>query len=38
VSQTIPLENGHDDLHDFSVPQVDFDGVIDGESFADGES
>jgi hypothetical protein len=32
------LENRPDDLDDFSVPQVDFDVVIDGESFADGES
>jgi hypothetical protein len=31
VSQTIPLENRPDDLDDFSVPQVDFDVVIDGE-------
>jgi hypothetical protein len=38
VSQTIPLENRPDDLDDFSVPQVDFNFVIDGESFADGES
>jgi hypothetical protein len=38
VSQTIPLENRPDDLDDFSMPQVDFDIVIDGESFADGES
>jgi hypothetical protein len=38
VSQTIPLENRPDDLDDFSVPQVDFDVMIDGESFADGES
>jgi hypothetical protein len=38
VSQTIPLENRPDDLDDFSVPQVDFDIMIDGESFADGES
>jgi hypothetical protein len=36
VSQTIPLENRPDDLDDFSVPQVDFDIMIDGESFADG--
>ncbi len=35
VSQTIPLENRPDDLDDFSVPQVDFDVMIDGESFAD---
>jgi hypothetical protein len=38
VSQTIPLENRPDDLDDFSVPQVDFDVMTDGESFADGES
>jgi hypothetical protein len=38
VSQTIPLENRPDDLDDFSMPQVDFNVVIDGESFADGES
>ncbi len=38
VSQTIPLENKPDDLDDFSMPQVDFDVMIDGESFADGES
>jgi hypothetical protein len=38
VSQTIPLENRPDDLADFSVPQVDFDVMIDGEIFADGES
>jgi hypothetical protein len=38
VSQTIPLENRSGVLDDFSVPQVDFDVVIDGESFADGES
>ena len=38
VSQTIPLENRPDDLDDFPVPQVDFNIVIDGESFADGES
>ncbi len=38
VSQTIPLENRPDDLDDFSVPQVDFDLVIDDASFADGES
>jgi hypothetical protein len=38
VSQTIPLENRPDDLDDFSVPQVNFDSVIDGESFADKES
>ncbi len=36
VSQTIPFENRPDDLDDFSVPQVDFDVMIDGESFADG--
>jgi hypothetical protein len=38
VSITIPLENRPDDLDGFSVPQVDFDIMIDGESFADGES
>jgi hypothetical protein len=38
VSLTNPLENRPDDLDDFSVPQVDFDVMIDGESFADGES
>ena len=38
VSRTILLENRPDDLDDFSVPQVDFNVVIDGESFADGES
>jgi hypothetical protein len=39
VSQTIPLENSPDDLDDFSMlPQVDFDIMIDGESFAVGES
>jgi hypothetical protein len=38
MSQTIPSENRPDDLDDFSVPQVDFDVMIDGESFADGES
>jgi hypothetical protein len=38
VSQTIPLENRPDDLDDFSVSQVDFDVMIDGESFADRES
>jgi hypothetical protein len=38
VSHTIPLENRPDDLDDFSMPQVDFDVVIDGESFTDGES
>jgi hypothetical protein len=38
VSQTIPLENRPDDLDDFFVPQVDFDVMIDSESFADGES
>jgi hypothetical protein len=38
VSRTIPLENRPDDLDDFSMPQVDFDIVIDGESFADGKS
>jgi hypothetical protein len=38
VSRTIPLENRPDDLDDFSVPQLDFDVMIDGEIFADGES
>jgi hypothetical protein len=38
VSQAIYLENKPDDLDDFSVPQVDFDVMIDGESFADGKS
>ncbi len=38
VSRTISLENRPDDLDDFSMPQVDFDVMIDGESFADGES
>jgi hypothetical protein len=38
VSQTIPLENWPDDLDNFSMPQVDFDAMIDGESFAGGES
>jgi hypothetical protein len=38
VSQTIPLENRPDDLDGFSMPQVDFDVVIDGESIADRES
>jgi hypothetical protein len=38
VSQTIPLENRPGDLDDLSVPQVNFDVVMDGESFADGES
>jgi hypothetical protein len=38
VSQTIPLENRPDDLDDFSMPQVDFDVMIDGKSFADRES
>jgi len=38
VSQTIPLENKPEDLDNFSMPQVDFYIVIDGESFADGES
>jgi hypothetical protein len=37
VSQTIPLEKRPDNLDDFSVPRVDFDVMIDGESFADGE-
>jgi hypothetical protein len=38
VSQTIPLENRPDYVDDFSVPQVDVDVMIEGESFADGES
>jgi hypothetical protein len=38
VSQTIPLENRSNDLDDLSMPQVDFDVMIDDESFADGES
>ncbi len=38
VSQTIPLENRPDNLNDFSMPQVDIDVMIDGESFVDGES
>ncbi len=38
VSQTIPLENGPDDLDDFSVPKVDFDVMIDVESVAGRES
>ncbi len=38
VSQTIPLENRPDDLDDFSMPPVNFDVVIDGDSFADKES
>ncbi len=38
VSQTIPLENRPDDVDDFSMPQVDYDVMIDGESFADRES
>ena len=38
VSQTIPLENRTDDMVDFSMPQEEFDVMIDGESFADGES
>jgi hypothetical protein len=38
VSQTILLQNRPDDLDDFSVPQVDFDVMIDGESFADRDS
>ncbi len=35
ASRTIPLEFRPDDLDDFSMLQVDFDVVIDGESFAD---
>jgi hypothetical protein len=38
VSPAIPLEIRPDDLNDFSMSPVDFDVVIDGESFADGES
>jgi hypothetical protein len=38
VSRTIPLENRPDDLDDFSMPQLIFDVMIDGESFADRES
>jgi hypothetical protein len=38
MPQAIPSENRPDTLDDFSVPQVDFDNVIDGKSFADGES
>jgi hypothetical protein len=38
VSRAIFLENRPDDLDGFSMPQVDFDLVIDGKSFADGES
>ncbi len=38
VSQTIPLENRPDDLDVFSMPQVDFNVVIDGKSLADRES
>jgi hypothetical protein len=38
VPRTIPLENRPDILDDFAMPQVDFDIVIDSESFADGES
>jgi hypothetical protein len=37
VSRAIPLQNRPDDLDDFSMPQVDFEVVIDGKSFADGE-
>jgi hypothetical protein len=36
VSETIPLENRPDNLDDFSIPQEEFDVIIDGESFADG--
>jgi hypothetical protein len=36
LSQAIPLENRPNTLDGFSVPQVDFDIVIDGKSFADG--
>jgi hypothetical protein len=38
VPRTVPLEKRPNDLDDFSMPQVDFNIVIDGESFADGES
>ncbi len=38
VSRAILLEHRPDDLDDFSVPQVDFVIVIDGERFANGES
>jgi hypothetical protein len=38
VSQAIPMESRPDDLDDFSMPQVDFDIMIDGENFADRES
>jgi hypothetical protein len=38
VSRAIPLENRPDTLNDFSMPQVDFDIVIDGKSVADGET
>jgi hypothetical protein len=38
LSQAILLENRPDDLDDFSMPQVDFDVVIDSTSFADRES
>jgi hypothetical protein len=37
VSRTIHLENRLDNLDGFSMPQVDFDVMIDGESFAVGE-
>ncbi len=32
VSRTILLKNRPDDLDDFSMPQVDFDVMIDGEN------
>ncbi len=38
VSQAIPLENRPNTLDDFSVSQEDFDVMLDGKSFADGES
>jgi hypothetical protein len=38
VSQAIPSENRPDDLDDFSVSSVDFDVMIDAESFVDRES
>ncbi len=38
VSQAIPLENRPSTLNDFSVSQEDFDVMLDGKSFADGES
>ncbi len=38
VSQKNLLENRPDDLDDFSMPRVDLDATIDGESLADGGS